>query len=81
MNELIIGGNCLISWDCQFFDDDQHEIIYQGKKNVNKSIINGDNVWIGCRVKIYKGAIISDNCVIASNSIVKYAFYVEHPYR
>lgn len=74
MHKLTIGDNCAISWDCQFLDEDFHEILYDGKKNGEKSIVIGDNVWIGCGVKIYKGTIIPNNCVIASNSIVKGVF-------
>jgi acetyltransferase-like isoleucine patch superfamily enzyme len=74
MHELTIGDNCLISWDCQFLDDDFHEIIYANKKNSENSIKIGNNVWIGCGVKIYKGTVIQDNCVIASNSIVRGVF-------
>ena len=38
----------------------------------------GNNVWSGCGVKIYKGTVIPDNCVIASNSIVKGVFKEEN---
>jgi acetyltransferase-like isoleucine patch superfamily enzyme len=74
MHQLTIGDNCAISWDCQFLDEDFHEIFYDGKKNHDNSIIIGNNVWIGCGVKIYKGTVIPDNCVIASNSIIKDVF-------
>ena len=74
MHHLKIGDNCIISWDCQFLDSDFHEISYSGKKDINNSIIIGNNVWIGCGVKIYKGTVVSDGCVIASNSIVKGVF-------
>jgi acetyltransferase-like isoleucine patch superfamily enzyme len=78
MNKLTIGDNCAISWDCQFLDEDFHEINYLGKKNNEKSIVIGNNVWIGCGVKIYKGTIIPNNCVIASNSIIKGIFSLEN---
>jgi acetyltransferase-like isoleucine patch superfamily enzyme len=75
MHELIIGNNCSISWDCQFLDEDFHNIDYQDKKISDNSIRIGDNVWIGCGVKIYKGVVIPDNCVIAADSILKGKFY------
>ena len=78
MHKLTIGDNCAISWDCQFLDEDFHEIQYLGKKTNQKSIEIGNNVWIGCGVKIYKGTFIPDNCVIASNSIVKGVFTCEN---
>lgn len=74
MNSLIIGNNCVVSWGCQFLDDDFHNIEYEGKSTVNSSIIIGDNVWIGCGVKIYKGSIIPNGSIVASDSIVKGVF-------
>lgn len=78
MHSLTIGDKCAISWDCQFLDEDFHEIDYAGKKVSSNSIIIGDNVWIGCGVKIYKGTNIPNGCVIASNSIVKGKFLEEN---
>lgn len=75
---LTVGDHCAISWDCQFLDDDFHEIKYGGKKEYNPSIIIGNHVWIGCGTKIYKGTIIPDGCIIASNSIVKGKFDKEN---
>lgn len=74
MHGLTIGDNCVISWDCQFLDEDFHEITYEGKTITPNEITIGDNVWIGCGVKIYKGAVIPNGCVIAANSIVKGVF-------
>jgi acetyltransferase-like isoleucine patch superfamily enzyme len=78
MHRLTIGDNCAISWDCQFLDEDFHKIIYDGKKESNNSIVIGNNVWIGCGVKIYKSTIIPNGCVIASNSVVKGKFSLEN---
>lgn len=75
MHGLKIGDNCVISWDCQFLDEDFHEIKYHMKQNSDNQIIIGDNVWIGCGVKIYNGVNIPNGCVIASNSIVIRGFY------
>ena len=52
VHRLDIGDNCAISWDCQILDDDFHEIYYSGKSNNSNSIAIGNNVWIGCGVKI-----------------------------
>ncbi len=78
MHNLVIGDNCVISWNCQLLDDDFHELIYCGKREYANSIIIGNNVWIGCGVKIYKGTVIPDGCVIASDSIVKGVFNIEN---
>jgi acetyltransferase-like isoleucine patch superfamily enzyme len=74
MHGLTIGDNCVISWDCQFLDEDFHQIDYEGIKKVLNEIYIGNNVWIGCGVRIYKGSIIPDGCVIAANSVVKGTF-------
>jgi acetyltransferase-like isoleucine patch superfamily enzyme len=74
MHDLEIGDGCTISWDCQFLDEDFHEITYAEKKCKDKSIKIGNHVWIGCGVKIYGGSTIPDNCVVASDSIVKGCF-------
>jgi acetyltransferase-like isoleucine patch superfamily enzyme len=38
----------------------------------------GNHVWIGNDVKIYKGTVIPNNCVIASHSVVKGVFTQEN---
>lgn len=35
----------------------------------------GDNVWVGANVTILKGAMIGDNCVISTGSVVKKGHY------
>lgn len=76
--KLKIGKNCAISWNCQFLDNDFHHIEYEGKKEKSNSIIIGDNVWIGSGVSIYKGTIVPNGCVIASNSVVRGVFENEN---
>ncbi len=78
MHNLNIGDNCAISWDCQFLDEDFHEISYPGKRQIESTINIGNNVWIGCGTKIYKGTIIPNGCVIASDSIVKGIFHIKN---
>ena len=78
MHKLTIGSNCAISWNCQFLDEDFHQIKYNNKQETDNGIVIGNNVWIGCNVKIYKGTIIPDGCVIASDSVVKGVFFVKN---
>lgn len=78
MHNLQIGDHCIISWDCQFLDEDFHKVEYENKRTSSDSIIIGDNVWIGCGAKIYKGTKIPNGCVIASNAIVRGEFYEEN---
>ena len=71
-DKISIGNTCRFSWDCQIFDTDFHYIIDDSRcvyRNA-KSVIIGDNVWVGNRVTIQKGGVIGDNSIIASNSLV-----------
>lgn len=63
-----IGNNVAISWEVQIMDTDFH---YIDKKYPNKkSIIIGDNVWVGSRVTIMKGVKIGSGAVVAAGSVV-----------
>jgi acetyltransferase-like isoleucine patch superfamily enzyme len=73
-HKLTIGDDCAISWNCQFLDDDHQEIFYPDKQQKKNGIIIGNHVWIGCGAQIYKGTVIPNGCVIASNSVVKAEF-------
>jgi acetyltransferase-like isoleucine patch superfamily enzyme len=68
-----IGSNCLISWDVLIMDTDFHKVKNELGEVVNPPMkINiGNNVWIGCRVLVLKGATITDNCIIGANAVVK----------
>ena len=67
-----IGKDVQFSWDCLVMDSDTHKI-YDEEGNVTneaKEIVVGDKIWIGCRSTILKGAVIPNNCVIGSCSLV-----------
>ena len=70
------GKDVLISWQCLFMDTDFHHIIINGKRNLDRNILIGDHVWIGCRCTILKGAEIRDNCVVAANSNVIHSLII-----
>ena len=79
MHSLTIGQHCAISWEVQMLDEDFHEIDYPGRRPAGpNSITIGDRVWIGSRVSIYKGTVIPNGCVVASNSVVKGVFTEEN---
>lgn len=65
------GANCLVSWEVLIMDADVHKIL-TGNEIINPpaTITIGDNVWIGCRTTILKGAVIPPGCVIAAASLV-----------
>ena len=67
------GNNTIVSWDTLFLDSDYHKIYNLNEEvpfNVDKSIIIGDNVWIGCRCTILKGAKLANNTILAANSLL-----------
>lgn len=72
MKDIRFGNDCLVSWDCLFMDSDFHKIcsINNNITNSDQPIIIKNNVWIGCRSLILKGAIIEPGTVIAANSVV-----------
>lgn len=77
---ITFGSNTLISWDTLIMDTDFHHIKnFNGEIiNVNKPVEIGNNVWIGCRTLILKGAIIPNNSVIAANTTVTKKYQKEN---
>ena len=64
-----------LGWECQIIDTSFHYIQSIGEQPIEiapltKEIIIGDYVWIGNRTTISKGAVIPDESIIASNSLV-----------
>ena len=70
-DNISFGDNCLVSWDCLLIDTDYHSIMIDGvRKNPNKPIHIGDNVWVCCRSVILKGTEIPGGCVVAAGGLV-----------
>lgn len=72
-HSVSFGCNVLMSWDILVMDTDTHHI-YNGDStepcNPPAPIVIGNNVWIGCRSTILKGAVVPDGSVIAAGSLV-----------
>lgn len=69
--KIIIGNDCLFSWDIQVMDTDFHKIFIDNKQiNLDEPIFIGNSIWIGCRSLILKGASIPDNCIIGASSMI-----------
>lgn len=68
---IVIGADCLFSWDIQIMDTDFHQIYdEQGNMvNGNNPIEIGNHVWIGARSTILKGSNIPSNCIVAAGSV------------
>lgn len=74
-NNIIIGKRVDVTWECQIIDTSFHYIGQQGEElddipPLAKEIVIGNYVWIGNRTTISKGAVIPDESIIASNSLV-----------
>lgn len=68
-DKIVIGKGTVIGNDVIIRSDDGHKI-NQPKYRQHKSIVIGENVWIGQRSIILKGVQIGDGAVVAAGSIV-----------
>jgi len=70
--QITIGNNSGISWESLVMDTDFHHIFDENGQVFNhpKEVIIGDNVWVGCRCTILKGANLPDGSIIAAGSLV-----------
>ncbi len=73
---VIIEDNCRVAWETQIIDSDFHRIFDEGGSHINpdNEIIIRKNCWIGNRCTISKGAILGNDTVVASNSLVNKKF-------
>lgn len=71
---ITIGEDCMLSEDIEIRNGDSHSIVLEDDNSVriNKAqdVVVGRHVWITAHVRIMKGTIIPDNCIIANSSVV-----------
>lgn len=69
--KMLIGNGCLFSRMCYISDSDHHKVTNpQGEvTNRPRETIIGDNVWLGIKATIMKGAKVKNGCVIGANSV------------
>lgn len=71
---ILIKDNVLCGWDCLFMDTDFHQLTLIDKDIENprsyNSIIIGKNNWFALKCIVMKGTVLSDNNVIAANSLL-----------
>ncbi len=74
--KIIIGDNCIISWDVDFMAVDHHTILNDNGDicNYPQPIEIKDHVWIGCGVKICKGVTIAEDNIIGMGAVVTKSF-------
>ena len=62
-----LGAHSLVSWDTLFMDTDFHQV---DGKPTSAPVTVGDNVWVGCRCMVLKGAEIPDGSVVAAGATI-----------
>lgn len=69
---LKVGENNMWSFDTIIMDTDSHKIFDDSGESIshNCEVFFGDNVWLGCRCVVLKGANIPNGSIIAANSTV-----------
>ena len=82
-NRIEFGNAVHVPWECQFMDTSFHYIENRASGEIpplTRPIRIGTHVWIGNRTTFTKGAIIPDDTIIASNSLVNKDFSALEPY-
>lgn len=76
-SSVIIGDNCMLSWNIHIFASDSHTIYdVTSKKLLNwgKEIVIGDNVWLAMDCTILKNTFIAKNCIVGASAVVSGKF-------
>lgn len=79
---IVIGNDCMFSWDTVVLGHDGHLIYdifkqhYINNTNgaIQTSIVIGNHVWIGGEVALLPGTHIGDGCIVGYRSLVKSNF-------
>ena len=70
---VLIGDDCLLSWDILIMSSDFHKIIDKSTGavvNDPEDIVIGNKVWVGCNTTILKGSVIPDHVVVGAGTII-----------
>ena len=79
--KVILGKDCMLSYDITIRPNDGHtiyDINTRQVKNTPQDTIIGDHVWIGAKAVILKGAKIPSNSIIGACSLVNKVFLEEN---
>ena len=77
-SKIIIGKDCLLSWNVSFRSGEQPHLIFDNKTGEYldgpSTMSIGNHVWIGENVAILKRASIANDCVVGLGAVVTKAF-------
>lgn len=74
-NDIQIGCECLLGWNCTIIDGDGHNVIYdKNKKSRYGKIMIGDHVWCASNSSVLKNSLIQDNSVLAYGGLISKEF-------
>lgn len=84
--EITIGENCLIGWNVTIIDGDGHSIypktplddVEPAPINESRPITIGNNVWLAANTSILKGAVIANDSILATGSILTHRIDETH---
>ena len=70
--KISIGNNCNIGRNCMIYDSDLHKVVDDSGNVLNypREVIIGNNVWIGVKSTVLRGAKLKDGSVVGANSLV-----------
>lgn len=70
---IIIGNDCMTSYNIIIRNTDGHKVIDQSTQKVTnepQDIIIGNHVWLGQNSSVLKGVAIGDNSIVALGAVV-----------
>lgn len=72
---VTMGRNCGVSWGSQILDDDFHWMRKGSRVGPrSEAVIIGEHVGIAHSVRILKGVVLADGCIVAAGSVVTRRF-------
>lgn len=78
-SRIIIGRDCLMSWDVMIWGSDTHAVFdADGKLRRGNEIVIGDHVWVGHGCYIGKNTHIASHCIVGWGSTVTGRFEESH---
>jgi len=79
-SKILIGNDCMFSFNIEINCTDTHSIFDENGKLINQgeSIVIGDKVWICKNVTFMKNTNIPNGCIVAQGSIVTRKFDKEN---